>query len=97
MASHSAGIPTPNATTGLAGDQPGALPYLSGDPANADLPVDENGDPVPLLFMSDGSGTGDDGDLVVAAPDGQGGVSVTLAADISGGISIGIGDGTGLL
>lgn len=90
------GAPSPNLTTGLAGDQPGAVPILSSDPTLADLPTDENGDATPLLFMSDGTGTGQSGDLVLAAPNGSGGVDVTVASDTSGAITLGV-DSTGLL
>lgn len=97
MASHTSATP-PNVTTGLAGDQPGAIPVFSSDPTLSDLPIDENSDAVPILFMSDGSTgvTGQGGDLVLAAPDGSGSVDIVIANDLSGSISLGI-DGTGLL
>lgn len=95
MASHTSSNP-PNVTTGLAGDQPGATPILSGDPSRSELPTDENGDPVPLLFMSDGTGTGQSGDIILAAPNGSSGVDVVVAVDSSGSITLGV-DGTGLL
>lgn len=97
MAQHTSATP-PNATTGLAGDQPGSIPVFSSDPTLSDLPIDENGDAVPILYMSDGSSgvTGQGGDLVLAAPDGSGGVDIVIANDLSGSISLGI-DGTGLL
>lgn len=94
MGDHNTGRPNPNLTTGLAGDQPGSVPYM-GDPARAGLPVDENGDAVPLLFVSDGSGTGQDGDLVLAVPNASGGVDLAIAADLSGSLTVGI-DVTGL-
>lgn len=96
MATHSAARP-PNVTTGLAGDQPGAVPYLSGDPTRSELPIDENGDAVPLLFLSDGTGTGEDGDLVLAVPNSSDGVTAAVAADLSASLSVGISDPTGLL
>lgn len=88
----------PTETTGLAGDQPGSVPILDTDPTLSDLPIDENGDAVPLLFVSDGSTgvTGDGGDLVLAAPNGSSGVDVTVAADLSASITLGV-DSTGLL
>lgn len=97
MASHSSAI-VPNATTGLAGDQPGAVPILGSDPTRDELPVDENGDPVPLQYVSDGSSgvTGQGGDLVVAVPNGSGGVDIAISADLSGSLSVGL-DPTGLL
>lgn len=78
-----------------AGDQPGAIPVLSSDPSRSELPVDANDDPVPLLFMSTGGGTGQAGDLILASPNGSGGVDVVVASDLSGSITLGI-DGTGL-
>lgn len=95
MASHTSATP-PNATTGLAGDQPGALPILSSDPSRSDLPTDENNDPVPLLYLNNGTTTGDTGDVMVAAPDGSGGVDIAVAGDTSASITLGV-DGTGLL
>lgn len=95
MGDHNTGRENPNLTSGLAGDQPGSVPYM-GDPTRSDLPVDENGDAVPLLFVSDGSGTGQDGDLVLAVPNGSDGVDLAIAADLSGSLSIGV-DTTGLL
>lgn len=82
--------------TGEAGDQPSAVPPLESDPTRSELPVDSNGDPVPILFTSTGGGTGQEGDLVYAAPNDSGGVDVTVASDTSGAITLGV-DGTGLL
>lgn len=85
----------PSDVTGLAGDQPGAVPYM-GDPSRSALPIDENGDPVALLFLSDGTGTGDDGDLVLAVPNDSGGVDTVIASDLSASLTVGV-DTTGLL
>lgn len=91
-----ASLASPSDVTRLAGDQPSAVPPLSSDPTRDELPVDGNGDPVPILFTSTGGGTGEEGDLIYAAPDGSGGVDVTVAADTSAAITLGI-DATGLL
>lgn len=90
------GAPDPSATTGLAGDQPASVPIMSGDPTLSELPVDSNNDAVPILFMSDGTGTGQSGDIILAAPNGSGGVDTTVAVDASGAITLGV-DATGLL
>lgn len=88
----------PGTTTQRAGDQPGATPYFDTDPTRTDLPHLADGTPVPLLYVSDGSTgvTGEDGDLILAVPNGSGGVDIAVAADLSGSLSVGI-DTTGLL
>lgn len=89
---------SPAETTGLAGDQPGSVPILGSDPTRSDLPVDENGDAVPLLFVSDGSSgvTGEGGDLILSVPNGSGGVDTSVAVDLSASLTVGV-DPTGLL
>lgn len=87
---------SPTETTGMAGDQPGAVPIMSGDPTRDELPIDENGDPVPMLFMSDGTGTGESGDLILATPNDADGVDAVVAVDLSASITLGV-DSTGLL
>lgn len=74
-----------------------AIPYLDADPTRDQLPVDVNGDPVPVQYVSDGSAdvTGDDGDKCLAVPNDSGGVDVAVGADIGDLVNIGI-DPTGL-
>lgn len=88
MARHSLG--SASSPTDLAADRPGATPYLSGDPSLSELPVDENGDRQALFYMSDGTGTGSDGDLCIAVPNGAGGVSVAIAASVSATLTVGL-------
>lgn len=88
----------PGVPSSTARAQPACIPVLDTDPTRSELPADENGDPVPILFFSDGSSgvTGDSGDLVVAVPNSSSGVDVVVASDISASITLGI-DSTGLL
>lgn len=76
-----------------------AVPYLGSDPDRAQLPTREDGDPVPVVYVSDGSAgvTGDDGDLCVAVPNASGGVDVAVSADVGDLINLGIDTGGGLL
>lgn len=87
----------PEVGSSVARAQPAAVPILASDPAVGDLPTGENGDPVPIIYVSDGSAgvTGDSGDLILAAPNGSGGVDAAVAADISASITLGE-DATGL-
>ena len=88
----------PEGNDSVAANQPSPLPIFESDPSRSDLPTDSNADPVPIAYMSDGSTgvTGDSGDVVVAAPDGSGGVDTTVASNISTSITLGE-DSTGLL
>lgn len=76
-----------------------AVPYLDTDPTRAQLPARKDGDPVPVVYVSDGSTgvTGDDGDLCLAVPNASGGVDVAVSADIGDLLTIGIDTGDGLL
>lgn len=75
-----------------------AVPYLASDPTRDQLPTTEDGTPMPVQYVSDGSSgvTGDDGDLILAVPNGSGGVDVAVNADIGDLLSVGIDTG-GLL
>jgi len=88
----------PEANDSVASNQPSPLPIFATDPGRSDLPTDTNADPVPIAYMSDGSGgvTGDAGDVVVAAPDGSDGVDTVVASNISASITLGE-NATGLL
>lgn len=79
--------------TGLAGDQPGALPVLDGPPTRDELPTDQTtGEPVPLLYMNASSGV-----VELASPDGSGSVTTGTVLDLSADVSIGDGLIGGLL
>lgn len=67
-----------------------ALPYLDADPTRAQLPTTEDGDPMPVQYVSDGSTgvSGDSGDVCVAVPNDSGGVDVAVMADIGDLIAI---------
>lgn len=75
-----------------------AVPYLAADPTREQLPTREDGDPVPVVYVSDGSAdvTGNDGDLCVAVPNASGGVDVAVSADVGDLLNIGVDTG-GLL
>lgn len=93
MADYSPGVPDPAAQTGIAGDQPGAVPILDGPPTASELPTDQDtGDPTALCFLDVTDET-----VKVAAPDGSGGVATGTVVDLSASISLSAGDGTGLL
>lgn len=84
---------SPEAVTGMAGDQPGAIPILDGAPAYSELPVDQStGEPVPLIYLNASTNMVD-----VAAPDGSGGVANNTLLDISADVTIGDGLTGGLL
>lgn len=92
MARHASGIP-PTAVTGMAGDQPGAVPILNGTPAYSDLPVDQGtNEPTALIYLD----TSDE-IVKIASPDGSGGVATGNVLDPSASINLGSGDSTGLL
>lgn len=79
--------------TGDAGDQPGAIPVLDGAPTINDLPIDQGtGEPTGLIYHDTSDNT-----VKVAMPDGTGGVATGSLIDLSADVSLGIGDGTGLL
>lgn len=93
MADYSPGMPGPSAQTGMAGDQPGAIPILDGAPTFAELPADMGtGEPTALVYLD----TTDD-TVKIASPDGAGGVATGNVLDLSASIDLGVGDGTGLL
>lgn len=93
MARHSSGAVAPNAVTGEAGDQPGAIPVFNGTPSYADLPVDQGtNEPTGLMYLDESDGT-----VKAVAPDGGGGVATGALVDLSASISLGDGDLTGLL
>lgn len=94
MASKSHGsAPDPGQVTGLAGDQPGAIPILDSAPAVADLPTDQGtGEPTGLIYHDTTDNT-----VKVAMPDGSGGVATGNLLDLSASVSLGTGDLTGLL
>lgn len=76
--------------TGNAGDQPGALPRINGDPTNSELPTDTAGVPVPLNYYDTSTDK-----IKYAVPNGSGGVHITVDVDLSGTLNL---DGTtGLL
>lgn len=87
------GAPPPEAVTGQAGDQPGAIPILDGAPSAGELPVDQGTDePTALIYLDLNDDT-----VKVAAPDGSNGVSTGDLLDLSASIDLGTGDLTGLL
>lgn len=75
-----------------------AVPYLAADPTREQLPTREDGDPVPVVYVSDGSAdvTGNDGDLCLAVPNASGGVDVAVSATTGDLVNLGIDTG-GLL
>lgn len=83
----------PEATTGMAGDQPGAIPVLDGVPTRDELPTDQTtGEPVALMYLNAST------DMIeVASPDGSGGVVDNTLLDISADVTIGDGLIGGLL
>lgn len=83
---------SPGETTGRAGDQPGAVPILSSPPAYSDLPTDDNGNAVGMVFHD----TTDDV-TKLALPDGSGSVTTGTLLDLSANVSLGSNDVTGLL
>lgn len=83
MADYSPGMPDPAAQTGDAGDQPGALPRLNGDPTYDQLPVDNTGVVVPLNYYDTSTDT-----IKYAMPDGSGGVYVQIDHDLSADLSL---------
>lgn len=89
MAQHSSAI-SPSLVTGKAGDQPGSLPRLDGDPTNDELPVDDTGVVVPLNYYDTSTDQ-----IKYAVPDGNGGVNVTVDVDLSG--TLNLSANTGLL
>lgn len=90
MARHSGGNPPASAVTGDAGDQPGALPRINGDPTNEELPTDNSGLQVPLNYYDTSTDK-----IKYAVPDGSGGVNITVDVDLSG--TLDLGGSTGLL
>lgn len=82
----------PSAETGMAGDQPGAIPILDGAPSYSDLPVDETNQAVGLLYHDINDDT-----TKVAMPDGSGGVATGSLLDLSASVTLGSDDLTGLL
>lgn len=93
MARHSGSNPPVEAVSGLAGDQPGAIPVLDGAPTMSDLPTDQaSGEPTGLVYHDTSDNT-----VKVAMPDGSGSVATGSLLDLSADVSLGIGDGTGLL
>lgn len=95
MADHTAGGAA-GVMTDNAGDQSGSLPILTSDPERSDLPTDQAGDRVALLYLANGGATGSSGDLVVAAPNASGGVDVTVAVALSATITLSSGGAGGL-
>lgn len=79
--------------TGLAGDQPGAIPILDGVPTREELPTDQSTEePVALIYMNAST------DMIeIAAPDGSGGLTSDTLVDISADVNIGDGLVGGLL
>lgn len=79
--------------SGEAGDQPGAIPVLSGAPTYAELPMDSGDGTVSGLIFLDQT----DNIVKVAAPDGSGGVATGNLLDLSASITLDSGNLTGLL
>lgn len=79
--------------TGMAGDQPGAMPILDGAPTRSELPTDQStGEPVPLIYLNQSTDV-----IEVATPDGSNGVHSETLLDISADVTIGDGLIGGLL
>lgn len=91
MAGHTSANP-PNAVTGIAGDQPGSIPILADPPTASELPTDDGGEPVGLIYLDQGTGI-----VKITVPDGAGGVATGNVLDLSASVSLGTGDVTGLL
>lgn len=91
MAQHSSAL-SPSIVTGKAGDQPGSIPVLADPPTASELPTDDSGEPVGLIYLDQGTGI-----VKVTVPDGSGGVATGNVVDLSASISLGTGDTTGLL
>lgn len=82
----------PEVGSSVARAQPSSVPVLENPPTNSELPTDENGEPVGIIYVDQGTGI-----VKVTIPDGSGGVQTGNLVDLSANVSLGTGDITGLL
>lgn len=82
----------PEVGSNTARAQPGSVPVLSDPPTNSELPTNENLEPVGIIYIDQS-----DGKVKATVPNGSGGVATGTLVDLSGSVSLGSGDTTGLL
>lgn len=82
----------PEVGSSVARAQPSSVPVLSDPPTASELPTGDQGEPVGIIYVDQGTGI-----VKVTVPDGSGGVATGNLVDLSGSLSLGTGDVTGLL
>lgn len=82
----------PEVGSSVARAQPSSVPILADPPTASELPTDEQGEPVGVIYLDHSSGS-----VKVTIPDGTGGVATSTLADLSASLSLDTGDLTGFL